>query len=65
MTTKLSFNLSKFAMIMLFYIFLSYLLGPVIGYFAFGKSASAAGTGFVIGSIISIILWYMVGSKMV
>lgn len=65
MISNLSFDLGKFSMIMLFYIFLSYLLGPVIGYFAFGKSSAAAGTGYVIGSIISIILWYTVGSKMV
>jgi hypothetical protein len=65
MSSNISFDLRKFSMIMIFYIFLSYLIGPVIGYFALGKSSSAAGTGFVIGSIISIILWYMVGSKMV
>jgi hypothetical protein len=62
---KISFNLSKFSMIMLFYIFLSYFLGPVVGYYALGKTSAAAGNGFVAGSIISIVLWYTVGSKLV
>lgn len=62
---KLSFDLYKFSLIMLFYIFLTYLVGPVVGYYTLGKSASAAGHGFAIGGILSIILWYTVGHKMV
>ena len=50
---------------MLFYILLSYILGPIVGYYALGKTSSAAGNGFVAGSIISIVLWYSFGSKMV
>lgn len=60
-----SFNVYKFSMIMLFYIILSYLIGPFVGYYLLGKTVAAAGHGFVLGSIISIILWYSVGSKMV
>jgi hypothetical protein len=63
--SKLSFNLSKFSMIMLFYILISYVVGPLIGYYALGKTSAAAGHGFVAGSIVSILLWYLVGSKMV
>lgn len=62
---KVSFDLNKFSMIMLFYILLTYILGPIIGYYTLGKTAMAAGNGFVAGSLISILLWYMVGSKMV
>lgn len=56
---------SKFIGIMVFYILLSYIIGPLIGYFFFGKNVKAAGNGFVVGSILSIILWYLYGSKMV
>jgi hypothetical protein len=62
---KVSFNLNKFFVIMFFYIVLSYLIGPVVGYYTLGKSAAAAGHGFVIGSLISIALWYSVGKKLV
>lgn len=54
-----------FTRIMLFYIFLSYLLIPSIFYYMFGKNLISAGNGFVVGSILSIILWYIYGSKMV
>uniref|UniRef100_A0A6C0KY05 Major facilitator superfamily (MFS) profile domain-containing protein n=1 Tax=viral metagenome TaxID=1070528 RepID=A0A6C0KY05_9ZZZZ len=56
---------SKFIGIMIFYIILSYLIGPLIGYYFLGKTTKAAGTGFVVGSVLSIILWYSYGSKMV
>jgi len=50
---------------MVFYIFLSYIVGPVLFYYLMGRSLAAAGKGFVAGSIVSIILWLTVGSKMV
>ncbi len=53
-----------FTRIMLFYVFLSYLVMPIIFYYIFGKNLMSAGNGFVVGSIISIILWYIYGSKM-
>ena len=56
---------SKFIGIMFFYIVLSYIIGPIVGYYFLGKTAKSAGNGFVIGSILSIILWYSYGSKMV
>jgi len=58
-----SFN--KFIGIMAFYIFLSYLLFPVAFYYLMGKTLAGAGNGFVIGSILSIILWYGYGSHMI
>lgn len=54
-----------FIQIMGFYIVLSYIIGPVLFYFAFGRDLQAAGHGYVIGSILSIILWYKKGSKMI
>lgn len=55
----------KFIQIMAFYMLLSYVLGPVIFYYAFGQTLASAGNGFIVGSIVSIILWYVYGSKMV
>jgi hypothetical protein len=54
-----------FVFIMIFYIFLSYIIGPVMFYYLMGRSLSAAGYGFIVGSILSIILWLTVGSKMI
>jgi hypothetical protein len=54
-----------FIQIMGFYIVLSYVIGPVVFYFAFGRNLQAAGHGFVVGSILSILLWYKKGSKMI
>ena len=58
-------NVQMFVQIMVFYIILSYVVFPAIFYFAFKKSLKQAGTGFVVGSVISILLWYMFGSKMI
>jgi len=62
---KMDAKLMLFMQIMAFYALLSYVIGPVIGYYAFGRSISSAGNGFVVGSIISVILWQFFGSKMV
>ena len=56
-------NINVYASIMIFYIILSYIIGPVIGYYSLGRTTCAAGHGFVIGSVFSIILWYTVGYK--
>ena len=58
-------NYWTFISIMLFYIVLSYLIMPVVFYYAFGKTLLSAGNGFVAGSIVSILLWYFYGSKMI
>lgn len=58
-------KLTTFLGIMGFYILLSYLIGPLIFYYLFGKTLQAAGNGFIVGSILSILLWYFAGSKMV
>jgi hypothetical protein len=50
---------------MLFYIFLSYVLGPAAFYYFRGKTLTEAGHGFVAGSVVSVVLWLVFGSKMV
>jgi hypothetical protein len=62
---KLNSKMSAFLGIMGFYILLSYLIGPVVFYYMFGKTLKAAGNGFVVGSVASIVLWYAVGSARV
>jgi hypothetical protein len=57
-------NINKYTSIMIFYFILSYIIGPAIGYYSLGRTTCAAGHGFVVGSIISIVLWYTVGYKM-
>ena len=60
---KTKFN--TFLYIMAVYIFISYVLGPIAFYYLLDKSLLSAGNGFIAGSILSIILWLVVGSKMV
>jgi hypothetical protein len=61
----MSSDLYIFIRIMLFYILLSYIVFPISFYYYFGKSLKHAGSGYVIGSIISVLLWYFYGSKMI
>jgi hypothetical protein len=61
----MSGKLTTFTYIMLFYAILSCVIGPVIFYFLGGKSLQSAGNGFVLFSIVSILLWYTKGRKMV
>jgi hypothetical protein len=60
-----SFDITKYAGVMAFYAVLTYILFPVIAYFLFGKTLEAAGNGFIVGSVVSVILWRMVGMGMV
>ena len=61
----MSNKLQIFISIMVFYIILSYIIGPLLSYYFMGRTLRAAGNGFIVGSILSIILWLTVGSKMV
>jgi hypothetical protein len=54
-----------FISIMVFYILLSYLIGPLIFYYLYGKTLKAAGNGFVAGSLLSVGLWCVYGNKMI
>lgn len=58
-------NFSKFLSIMMFYIVLSYVIGPIFFFYFVQRTLGSAGTGFVVGSILSIGLWYLYGRKMV
>ena len=65
MNMNISFNLTKYTGVMAFYAVLTYILFPVIAYFLFGKTLEAAGNGFIVGSIVSVVLWRSVGMGMV
>ena len=54
-----------FLYVMAFYILLSYVLFPLAFYYLMGKTLSSAGNGFVVGSILSIILWYSYGRYLI
>jgi hypothetical protein len=58
-------SFQTFLTIMLFYILLSYVIGPMFFYYFVNKSLLSAGNGFAVGSILSIILWYTYGSKLI
>jgi hypothetical protein len=58
-------KLQTFLAIMLFYILLSYVLFPLAFYYLMGKTLTNAGNGFVVGSGLSIILWYFYGRHLV
>ena len=58
-------KLRLFLGIMLFYILFSYVLFPLGFYYLVDKSLSSAGNGFVVGSIVSLVLWISVGRKMI
>jgi hypothetical protein len=57
-------NFQLFISIMAFYAFLSFVLGPLFFYYFMDRSLLSAGNGFIVGSLLSIVLWMMVGSKM-
>jgi hypothetical protein len=58
-------QLSTFIGIMAFYAVLSCFLFPAAFYYFMGKSIASAGTGYVVGSIVSVALWFFFGSKMI
>ena len=62
---NLSFNLTKYAGVMVFYAVLTYLIFPAIAYFLFGKTLEAVGNGFIVGSAVSMILWKVYGYGLV
>jgi hypothetical protein len=62
---NLNFNITKYAGVMAFYAVITYLLFPAIAYFMFGKTLEAAGNGFIVGSVISVVLWKVYGYGMV
>jgi hypothetical protein len=61
---NLSKQFSTFLGIMAFYFLLSYILFPFAFYFFIDKSLKSAGNGFIVGSLLSILLWIFFGSGM-
>ena len=53
-----------FYYILAFYAVITYLIFP-IGFYYYKKTLQSAGDGFVVGSLISVILWTVFGSKLV
>jgi hypothetical protein len=58
-------ELNMFLGIMAFYVLLSHVIFPAIFFFFIEKTLTSAGNGFIVGSLISILLWLVFGSKMV
>lgn len=58
-------NFKMYISIMFFYIFLSYVLFPLGFYYFINKTLLSAGNGFIVGSIISILLWLTYGKTLV
>lgn len=61
----MNFNITKYTGVMAFYAVLTYILLPVIAYFLFGKTLEMVGNGFIVGSVLSIILWKVYGFGLV
>ena len=58
-------DLQTFLGIMAFYALLAYVIFPLIFYYLVDSSLQSAGNGFIVGSIVSIGLWLVVGRKLV
>ena len=58
-------KLQTFMGIMAFYAVLSFVLGPVVFYYLVDKTLISAGNGFMVGSVLSIILWNIYGKKLI
>ncbi len=55
----------KFIQIMMFYVLLSFILFPLLSYYIFDNTLESAGNGYVVGSIISLLLWQFYGKKII
>ena len=53
--------MDNFWIVMIFYALLSGVVAPYIGYNFKGKSG--LGQGYVVGTVLSLILWFTVGKK--
>lgn len=58
-------NFNTFLGIMAFYAILTYVIFPTIYFLYVEKTLKGAGKGFLLGSVVSILLWALAGSKMV
>jgi len=51
-------NFNAFIGVMVFYALLSYVIMPAAFYFLVQKNLNSAGNGFVLGSLVSVVLWF-------
>jgi hypothetical protein len=58
-------KLQMFVGIMAFYALLAYVVFPVGFYYVIEKSLASAGNGFIVGSVVSVILWLVVGKNLI
>ena len=58
-------GLQMFIATMVFYVLLSYVAMPLIFYYSVEKSLVSAGNGFVVGSLLSVVLWYAFRSQII
>jgi len=56
---------STFAGIMVFYAILTYVVFPYIYFLYVENTLKGAGIGFILGSVVSVLLWISFGSNMV
>ena len=57
-------KLQMFIGIMAFYAAIAYIVFPV-GFYLIEKSLTSAGNGFIVGSVVSVILWLVVGKNLI
>lgn len=57
--------ITKYTGVMVFYAVLTYILFPAIAYLLFGKTLESVGNGFIVGSIVSVVLWKVYGFGLV
>ena len=53
---------TEFWQVMIFYAVLSCFIMPYLGYYI--KGVQGLGQGYIVGTIVSLILWFLVGKKM-
>ena len=53
----------QFLMIMAFYAVITFIVGPVVGGYFFGRRG--VGHGYLVGGVISLILWHFYGRDIV
>ena len=57
--------MQTFVGIMVFYAILTFIVFPLGFYYLVNKSLLSAGNGFIVGSLISIMLWLVYGRSLV
>ena len=57
--------MQTFVGIMVFYAILTYIIFPIGFYYLVNNTLMSAGNGFVVGSLVSIILWFVFGRNLI